>query len=162
MTIATRFYRRRGQRRLCAIAAPSCCLGRRNCRARWLDCQCPAVPSAPLGLHSHRGRDGVISAIDVDAMRYSHHSASLPMTTGASRQAMSRATQQPWLGVKVAQRRFGSERERCVAGPQYHSSRCTELASCKDTRSSPGLCATGLLRYSPREVARLAQRFHLC
>ena len=66
------------------------------------------------------------------------------------------------LGVEVAQPRFGSARERYAAGPQYHSNRCTVLASCKDTRSSPGLCATGLLRYSPREVARLAQRFHLC
>ena len=48
-------------------------------------------------------------------------------------------TQQPWLGVEAAQPRFGSARERCVAGPQYHSSRCTELASCKDTRSTGAL-----------------------
>ena len=50
---------------------------------------------------------------------------------------------------EVAQPRFGSARERCVAGPQYHSNRRTELASCKGTRKQPpGVATPFSARYS--------------
>ena len=139
MTIATRFWRRRGQRRLCAIAAlfagpgvvelPRALVG--------LSVPCSALCSPRLAQAPWpRGRDlcdrcrryEVLSPLRFASNDY----WSLESRPCAELRSLK-------LGVEVAQPRLGRPRERCVKGPPYHSNRCTELASCKDTRnSSPG------------------------
>ena len=89
-------------------------------------------------MHSHRGREGVILSIDVDAIGYSHHSASRPMTTGGSSRPCAEVRSLYVWCAKWPNTARPAERAMRSRAPVRFQPR-TELASCKDTRnSSPG------------------------
>ena len=77
MTIATRFCNRKGQRRLCAIAALSCWPGVLELPRALVGLSVPSCDNAaPPSLPAAGAAKAWIYAIDVDAIGYCHHSAS--------------------------------------------------------------------------------------
>ena len=97
-------------------------------------------------MHSHRGREGVILSIDVDAIGYCHHSASflslvLPREL-CHVQSLRSPTARCRNGPATARPPERAMRSRAPVRFQPR----TELASCKDTRSSPALRDPALRR----------------
>ena len=104
-----------------------------NCLARWLDCQCPPVQSAPPSLTAVMPpRRDVCDRCR--RYRYCHTQrvpiSFLPRAVPCAEYAALRCRNGP----------AGSAARESRARPQRHRP-CTELASCKSTASSPGFCS---------------------